>query len=158
MSGLESWPTYFIRELGCSLSNDTGLLLLCEVAAKPFYEQNNANYNADADCKANVKRHVLFDTYVIIIYDRSLGARKDLGEYSQSNGKMRVSLSIILPLMAVICLMDQGSPLPIQIYICSITRFVPSYKNLVLIHTLWQYIVYNPSQIRLRYLLMVDMN
>ena len=60
--------------------------------------------------------------------------------------------------MAVICLMDQGSPLPIQIYICSITRFVPSYIYLVLIHTLWQYIVYDPSQIRLRYLLMVDMN
>lgn len=35
-----------------SLSNNTGLLLLCEVAAKPFYEQHEANYNADADCKA----------------------------------------------------------------------------------------------------------
>ncbi|KAI0770930.1 poly polymerase catalytic domain-containing protein [Trametes elegans] len=33
------------------LSDNTGLLLLCEVAAKPFYEQYQANYNADQDCK-----------------------------------------------------------------------------------------------------------
>lgn len=33
------------------LSDDTGLLLLCEVAAAPFYEQKNANYDADRDCK-----------------------------------------------------------------------------------------------------------
>ncbi|KAI1785714.1 PARP-domain-containing protein [Ganoderma leucocontextum] len=33
------------------LSDDTGLLLLCEVAAKPFFEQHDANYNADQDCK-----------------------------------------------------------------------------------------------------------
>jgi hypothetical protein len=31
----------------CSLSDNTGVLLLCEVAAKPFYEQLDANYNAD---------------------------------------------------------------------------------------------------------------
>ncbi|KAJ7924472.1 poly polymerase catalytic domain-containing protein [Mycena leptocephala] len=35
------------------LSHDTGLLLLCEVAAKPFYELTNAEYNADKGCKAN---------------------------------------------------------------------------------------------------------
>ncbi|KZT08880.1 PARP-domain-containing protein [Laetiporus sulphureus 93-53] len=32
------------------LSDNTGLLLLCEVAAKPFYEQYNANYDANVDC------------------------------------------------------------------------------------------------------------
>ena len=37
--------------LSASLSDDCGLLLLCEVAAKPFYEQHQANYNADQDCK-----------------------------------------------------------------------------------------------------------
>ncbi len=39
-----------------SLSNNTGLLLLCEVAAKPIYEHHDANYNADADCKASGAR------------------------------------------------------------------------------------------------------
>ena len=42
-----------------SLSNSTGLLLLCEVAAKPFHEENDANYDADRDCKANKKLQVL---------------------------------------------------------------------------------------------------
>ena len=35
-----------------SLSENVGLLLLCEVAAKPFFEQYGANYDADRDCKA----------------------------------------------------------------------------------------------------------
>lgn len=34
------------------LSDNTGLLLLCEVAAKPFYERVHAEYNADQGCKA----------------------------------------------------------------------------------------------------------
>ena len=34
------------------LSNGTGLLLLCEVAAKPFYERTQAEYNADQGCKS----------------------------------------------------------------------------------------------------------
>ncbi|KAK0464174.1 PARP-domain-containing protein [Armillaria novae-zelandiae] len=38
------------------LSNNTGILLLCEVAAKPFYERNDAEYNADQTCKQNNKR------------------------------------------------------------------------------------------------------
>ncbi|KAF7360059.1 PARP-domain-containing protein [Mycena venus] len=38
------------------LSNDTGLLLLCEVAARPFFEQKNGNYNADVDCAKAGKR------------------------------------------------------------------------------------------------------
>ncbi|KAI0820615.1 poly polymerase catalytic domain-containing protein [Trametes gibbosa] len=33
------------------LSGNTGLLLLCEVAAKPFFEQHQANYDADAESK-----------------------------------------------------------------------------------------------------------
>ncbi|KAG6814431.1 hypothetical protein H0H92_007434 [Tricholoma furcatifolium] len=37
------------------LSNGVGLLLLCEVAAKPFHELTNASYNADQECKANKK-------------------------------------------------------------------------------------------------------
>lgn len=30
-----------------SLSDNTGILLLCEVAAKPFYERLDAEYDAD---------------------------------------------------------------------------------------------------------------
>ncbi|KAF8323020.1 PARP-domain-containing protein [Clavulina sp. PMI_390] len=38
-----------------SLSQNTGLLLLAEVAVAPFNELTHANYNADAECKANNK-------------------------------------------------------------------------------------------------------
>ena len=38
-----------------SLSNSIGVLILCEVAAKPFHEENNSNYGADQACKANKK-------------------------------------------------------------------------------------------------------
>lgn len=41
-----------IPELPISLSDNTGILLLCEIAAKPFFEQKDANYNADQDCRA----------------------------------------------------------------------------------------------------------
>ncbi|TFK57669.1 PARP-domain-containing protein [Heliocybe sulcata] len=35
------------------MSNGVGILLLCDVAVKPFFEQTGANYNADQDCKKN---------------------------------------------------------------------------------------------------------
>ena len=35
----------------CSASDGIGIMLLCEVAAKPFFEQVQANYYADNDCK-----------------------------------------------------------------------------------------------------------
>jgi len=44
-----------LQLLFAGLSNSTGLLLLCEVAAKPFHEENTANYDADRACKANKK-------------------------------------------------------------------------------------------------------
>lgn len=33
------------------MSNNTGLMLLCETAVEPFLELNNATYNADEECK-----------------------------------------------------------------------------------------------------------
>ncbi|KAJ6574331.1 Poly polymerase [Mycena capillaripes] len=39
-----------------SLSNETGLLLLCEVAVGPIFEQQNSNYTADVDCASAGKR------------------------------------------------------------------------------------------------------
>ncbi|EMD41273.1 hypothetical protein CERSUDRAFT_127918 [Gelatoporia subvermispora B] len=41
------------------LSDKVGLLLLCEVAAKPFYERHHSEYNADVACKAAGKRATL---------------------------------------------------------------------------------------------------
>ncbi|KAK7029695.1 hypothetical protein VNI00_014393 [Paramarasmius palmivorus] len=38
------------------LSGNVGCLLLCEVAAKPFYERYDAEYNADQSCKKANKR------------------------------------------------------------------------------------------------------
>ena len=38
------------------LSDGTGLMLLCEVAAKPFHELVHSDYNADASCKNAGKR------------------------------------------------------------------------------------------------------
>jgi poly [ADP-ribose] polymerase len=37
------------------LSDGVGVLLLCEVAAKPLYELKDANYNAAEECKAAAK-------------------------------------------------------------------------------------------------------
>lgn len=44
-----------LNEFHLSLSNSVGLLLLCEVAAKPFHEETYSNYNADQACKENLK-------------------------------------------------------------------------------------------------------
>jgi hypothetical protein len=38
-----------------SLSGNIGVLLLCEVAAKPFHELVDSDYNADQNCKDNKK-------------------------------------------------------------------------------------------------------
>lgn len=38
-----------------SLSNQIGVLLLCEVAVKPYLELTHAKYDADAACKSSDK-------------------------------------------------------------------------------------------------------
>ena len=40
------------------LSDNTGLLLLCEVAAKPFFEKKDSDYYADQGCKTASARYV----------------------------------------------------------------------------------------------------
>ncbi|EIM92706.1 PARP-domain-containing protein [Stereum hirsutum FP-91666 SS1] len=106
------------------LSDGTGLLLLCEVAAKPFFEQENANYNADKDCKANNKLCTL-----------GLGqwrpeVWKDAGD-ALGNDALKG------------CVMPEGPA-------------VQDPKH----HSLWynEYIVYDTSQIRLRYMIMFKTN
>jgi hypothetical protein len=71
------------------LSNNTGLLLLCEVAAKPFYEQMNANYCADEHCKANQKLSVIFfSDYNPHLKPSIAAARKELDTLSLPSGRM----------------------------------------------------------------------
>jgi hypothetical protein len=53
------WGNLFITNNIHSLSGSVGLLLLCEVAAKPFHEESYANYSADQTCRANKKFSVL---------------------------------------------------------------------------------------------------
>ncbi|KAJ8495164.1 hypothetical protein ONZ51_g1849 [Trametes cubensis] len=106
------------------LSDNTGLLLLCEVAAKPFLEQYQANYNADQDCK-------------------NAGARstKGLGR-SQPGDWQDAGAALNNPELRG-CYMPKGPAVNVndqQVYL--------QYN---------EYIVYDVSQIRLRYLLMVKM-
>lgn len=42
-------------DLFTSISNNTALMLLCEVAARPFHELKNADYYADKTCATNKK-------------------------------------------------------------------------------------------------------
>ncbi|TBU22092.1 PARP-domain-containing protein [Dichomitus squalens] len=106
------------------LSDNIGILLLCEVAAKPFYEQHNANYNADQDCKAAGARCT-----------KGLG-RTQPAEWQDAGDALENS-----ELKG--CHMPKGpgkDVLDPKIYL--------QYN---------EYIVYDSSQIRLRYLLMVKM-
>ncbi|OBZ78849.1 Poly [ADP-ribose] polymerase 2 [Grifola frondosa] len=105
------------------LSDNTGLLLLCEVAAKPFFEQQGANYKANVDCKAANK-----------LCTKGIGRTQpvewqDAGE-TLNNDALRG------------CHMPKGPGQDVS---------NPGYLQYN------EYIVYDPSQIRLRYLLMVKM-
>ncbi|KAI0668738.1 poly polymerase catalytic domain-containing protein [Trametes maxima] len=106
------------------LSDNTGLLLLCEVAARPFYEQHQANYNADEDCKkAGAK------------------ATKGLGRSQPAQWQ------------------DAGDALnhP-ELRGCHMPKGPAADVSDAKIHLQYnEYIVYDASQIRLRYLLMVKM-
>ncbi|KAJ7102466.1 poly polymerase catalytic domain-containing protein [Mycena belliarum] len=107
------------------LSNNIGLLLLCEVAAKPFYELVTAEYNADKGCKSNKKK-----------------ATKGLGQTQP--GKWMDAGKALGNDELVGCHMPDGpgqdTPIPSGGYL--------QYN---------EYIVYDASQIRLKYLLMVQM-
>ncbi|KAI0073797.1 PARP-domain-containing protein [Panus rudis PR-1116 ss-1] len=104
------------------MSDNTGILLLCEVAAKPFYEQTAANYDADRACKAAGARST-----------KGLGrtqpaAWQDAGETLENEDLKGVH-------------MPKGPGKDVDD-----NRLYLQYN---------EYIVYDPSQIRVRYLLMV---
>lgn len=105
------------------LSDSVGLLLLCEIAAKPFHEEINSNYYADQACKDNKK-----------LCTKGIGRMqpakwKDAGE-TLNNPALKG------------CFMPDGPGQPIS-------------GNASLQYN--EYIVYNTAQIRVRYLLMVEM-
>ncbi|KAH9836809.1 poly polymerase catalytic domain-containing protein [Rhodofomes roseus] len=107
------------------LSDNTGILLLCEVAAKPFYEQHAANYNADQDCKAARARCT-----------KGLGRTQPADWQDAGAALENDALSG--------CHMPKGPGQDVQ----GIQGYL-QYN---------EYIVYDTSQIRVRYLLMVKMN
>lgn len=75
-----------------SLSGSTGLLLLCEIAAKPFHEETYANYNADQTCKANKKLY-MFPTssgcHSCLTSCHTIGVQKASEGLHPSSGKMQ---------------------------------------------------------------------
>ncbi|KAH9486025.1 Poly [ADP-ribose] polymerase 2 [Psilocybe cubensis] len=107
------------------LSNNTGLLLLCEVLVKPFHELTNASYHADQECKKAGKM-----------------ATKGLGR-TQPGAWKDAGAALNHPELSG-CEMPSGPG-----------KDVTGIPGICLQYN--EYIVYDPSQIRLRYLLMVDM-
>ncbi|KAF9229724.1 PARP-domain-containing protein [Gyrodon lividus] len=105
------------------LSNSIGVLLLCEVAAKPYLELQSASYNADVDCKKNNKL-----------------ATKGIGQTQPTDWQ------------------DAGEALDNEaLKGCHMPKGIPSGVSHGG-HLMYnEYIVYDSSQIRLRYLLMVKM-
>lgn len=107
------------------LSNQIGVLLLCEVAVKPFLEMKAANYNADEDCKKSKRL-----------------ATKGVGTTQPTNWQ------------------DAGLALGHEelegVYMPKGKASTVNPPNTYLMYN--EYIVYDPSQIRLRYLLMVKMD
>lgn len=106
------------------LSNNTGLLLLCEVAAKPFYEQISAQYDADMHCRSNQKM-----------------ATKGIGRTQPVKWKDAGKALNNAELLG--CHMPDGPGRDVAL------------PGVYLQYN--EYIVYDPSQIRLKYLLMVNM-
>ncbi|KAJ7293875.1 poly polymerase catalytic domain-containing protein [Mycena rebaudengoi] len=106
------------------LSDNTGLLLLCEAVAKPFYERTTAEYDADKGCKAEKKK-----------------ATKGLGRTQPGKWK------------------DAGLALKNDDLIGVHMPDGPSKDiNIPGGHLQYnEYIVYDASQVRLKYLLMVKM-
>ncbi|KAF7367385.1 Poly [ADP-ribose] polymerase [Mycena sanguinolenta] len=108
------------------LSKGIGILLLCEVAAKPFYERTHAEYDADKGCKKSKSK-----------------ATKGLGKNQPVKWKDAGKALGHDELIG--CHMPDG---PAQ------STTVPDGGYL----QYNEYIVYDVSQIRLRYLLMVKMD
>jgi len=104
-------------------SNGVGILLLCEVAAKPFFEQNHANYNAQSECGQAGK-----------LATKGLGRTQPADWQDAGEALGHEDLKG--------CWMPKGG-------------LTNTEHNAYLQYN--EYIVYQISQIKLRYLLMVEM-
>ncbi|KAJ4485480.1 PARP-domain-containing protein [Lentinula aciculospora] len=106
------------------LSGGTGVLLLCEVAAQPFYERYDAEYDADRSCKKQGKR-----------------ATKGIGRTAPTKWKDAGKALDNEELEG--CIMPDGP--------CADDASPKGYLQYN------EYIVYDISQIRVKYLFMVEM-
>ncbi|GJE89219.1 PARP-domain-containing protein [Phanerochaete sordida] len=113
------------------LSGGMGLLLLCEVAAQPFYARTGAEYNADVGCRA-----------------AGALATKGLGR-TQPVDWQDAGAALAHPGLAGVH-MPKGRPRDVQADPAAGQPWLSLQYN--------EYIVYDTSQIRLRYLLMVQMS
>ncbi|KAJ7630425.1 poly polymerase catalytic domain-containing protein [Roridomyces roridus] len=107
------------------MSQNIGILLLCEVAVKPFYERTQAEYDADKGCK-------------------NAGARATKGLGRTQPQKWKDAGKALGNDELIGCHMPDGPAQP---------TVVPNGGYL----EYNEYIVYDASQIRLKYLLMVQM-
>ncbi|KAJ7226070.1 poly polymerase catalytic domain-containing protein [Mycena pura] len=111
------------------LSHGTGILLLCEVAAKPFYERVQAEYDADKGCKKNKAKC-------------TLGLGKSQPKNWKDAGKALGHDELVG------CHMPDGPAH--DVVVPGLNGGWGLQYN--------EYIVYSTAQIRVRYLLMVKMN
>ena len=141
------------------LSDQTGLLLLCEVAAAPFYEKTGADYYADQGCKSAGARYVpgLHATITILIHPRR--ATKGLGR-TQPKAWQDAGEALDNPALKGVH-MPKGPAGDVNdrndLYLQYNEVSSPYYMSRSVLIEVVQYIVYNSAQIRLRYLLMVKM-
>ncbi|KAL0576388.1 hypothetical protein V5O48_005609 [Marasmius crinis-equi] len=107
-----------------SYSNNIGVLMLCEVAVKPFYERHDAEYNANESCKKAGKR-----------------ATKGIGKNQPQKWKDAGVALGVDELKG--CHMPDGKP--------GYDAQLPGWLQYN------EYIVYDIAQIRVKYLLMINM-
>ncbi|KAF7297838.1 Poly [ADP-ribose] polymerase [Mycena kentingensis (nom. inval.)] len=111
------------------LSHGTGIMLLCEVAAKPYHELVSADYHADQGCKKNKK-----------LATKGIG-KSQPGDWKDA-GKALGHDELVG------CHMPEGPAK--DVVVPGLNGGWGLQYN--------EYIVYNTAQIRVRYLLMVKMN
>ena len=108
------------------LSHNTGLLLLCEVAAKPFYEQKWANYDADQGCKDADALYVLLSSRAAQLLTYMTAPRRVLAARSRAHGKTQATLSATPSSRAFTCLRDPLLTSRTRMHPSSTTRWVAS--------------------------------
>ena len=116
------------------LSDGVGVLLLCEVAAKPLYELKSANYNAGDECKAASK---LWEYLCCLTWGCDLtsteppGRRKGWVWHNQWIGRMLARRWITLTYQVATC---QG----VFLNKCRLMAPICSTMRLVVFPSLWK--------------------